>query len=140
MWSKNFSRGLRPLNPNVLFSFTSYDTSTLAMAGGYRTVPLVNSIVTLHALHPFGSPSSWPNPFCSLFHLVTPFFVPLPKDATLAKPLVRDSASQKGPKLLMSGTGPSEVSRGMFVVSFEQLFPQWVVPPSWGRYKDFRGQ
>ena len=72
VWSTKFSRGLCAPTLLILFSFISYDPSTLAMTGGYRALPLVNYVVSLQA----------PNPFCPL-PLATHF---PPKDVTLAKP------------------------------------------------------
>ena len=54
------------------------------MTGSYRTLPLVNSIVTLQAPYYFWLPSSWPHPFLPVLPLATPIFAP--KDATLATP------------------------------------------------------
>ena len=65
MWSKTIFRGLHPLTPFTTFCFISDSTSTLAMTGDYKYLPLVNSFVALEGLHPF-----WPLP------LTTPFCLP----------------------------------------------------------------
>ena len=53
--------------------------------GDYRNLPLVNSIATLQAPHPFQLPSFWPHPFRPSFPWPHPFCPP--KYATLATPM-----------------------------------------------------
>ena len=72
---QKISKVLNNLTPIIQSSFILYGTSMLAITGGYRTLPLVNSIVSHKAPQSICSLSYWPHPF-PLLPMAAPFLAP----------------------------------------------------------------